>query len=248
MSMYVVTHKVVDTKLPDNYKTIVVNSQINKIKGDLYDCNGDNISEKNYAYCELTAIYYIWKNNVNNDDYIGIDHYRRFLIKDDAYLRKNDIEWIFKNYDVILPEKIHFIRNISNQYINTCGYKNDLNEVEKAIKKLHPEYLEAYKKIMRGHEMYAYNMFVFKYDIYRDYCKWLFSVLFEVENNIDAYSRKGYFRRVFGFIAERLLNVYVLYKGYNICELPVRYTGSRESLIAKVENKVKKISDKYKGM
>jgi hypothetical protein len=41
------------------------------------DDTGENISFKNSVYCELTAIYWAWKNCTEND-YIGICHYRRY--------------------------------------------------------------------------------------------------------------------------------------------------------------------------
>ena len=60
------------------------------------DNTGDNISEKNPLYCELTGIYWLWKNTTA--DYKGLMHYRRIFTLQKDYTYKN----------VILKAKIAF--------------------------------------------------------------------------------------------------------------------------------------------
>lgn len=72
-----VTHKEYQFPKDALYTPIQVNAQKNKDLGYLKDNEGDNISFKNNNYCELTAMYWAWKNL--SCDIIGINHYRRIL-------------------------------------------------------------------------------------------------------------------------------------------------------------------------
>lgn len=248
MSLYVVTHKNVSKQFPKNYFTIVVNANGNDIKGDYYDNIGDNISDKNFSYCELTAFYWIWKN-LSTDKIVGIDHYRRFFMFHNSLLTEDKALRLLESNEnrIILPKRDHFKRRMDFRYISTSGYKKDLKVLRDVIASLYPDYEETYIKFMHQYDMHSYNMFVANKKQFDNYCKWLFDILFEVERRITPSSdeRKGYYKRVFGFMAERLLNVYVIHNKMEIIELPIKYTGTYPNGKERVKTRINKFKDKY---
>jgi hypothetical protein len=248
MAIYVVSHKKIDDKFPEGYRTIIVDANVNKVTGDCYDNIGDNISSKNGSYCELTALYWLWKNS--KDDYIGIDHYRRFFMNGDNLLSAGKAAEIVKNGTVIVPKIEKFGQNIGTKYWTTSGYKSDLTVIREAISKYSPEYSHDYDVIMNQNKLHCYNMLVMNKEMYDAYCEWLFNVLTIVEAKLDAQhrgadDRNGYYRRVYGFMSERLLNVYLLHNRINIIELPVKFTGQQPNFVNRVRTKLSKLKDKY---
>lgn len=248
MGFYVVTHKKLKKIFPKGYKTIIVNSNVNKILGDMYDNVGDNISSKNGSYCELTAIYWLWKNC--NDSFIGIDHYRRFFIEKGRYLTVQSAKKLIKDHVIILPEKEKFRRNMSSLYYTSSGYKNDLKILRQVINRKYPEYIDDFDRFMQQHEMYCYNMLVMNKKDYDQYCDWLFDILFETEEILNTQNRgfnnrKDYFKRIYGFMSERLLNVYVMHNDFKVIELPVKFDGTKPNIVQRIYSKLKKIKYKY---
>lgn len=185
--------------------------------GYLGDDTGDNISAKNANYCELTGLYWAWKNL--KCDYIGLCHYRRYFAhavsgsdmekKKLAILQRTDYEKLLKQYDVILPkQRNYFIETVRSQYEHVHN-KNDLALTEQIVAELYPEYSEAFCKVMGRTKLHIFNMFIMKKEKFDEYCQWLFTILFELEKRIDISSYSQYEARVFGFLSERLLNVWL---------------------------------------
>ena len=80
-------------------------------------------------------------------------------------------------------------------------------------------------KLTSGHR---FNMMIMKKPVLDRYCEWLFGVLFELERRLDisAYSQND--ARVFGFIAERLLDVWLAGAGVkSVVEMPVLHLESQ---------------------
>lgn len=249
MGIYIVSHKKINQNFPNGYNTIIVNATKNTIIGDAYDNTGDNISSKNNSYCELTAIYWLWKNC--QDDYIGIDHYRRFFIDNEKQLlNATKAADIVRNGTIIVPKAKKFNRNVEKYYCSTSGYKNDLDVTRSVILDTFPEYCYAYDTFLKEKKIHCYNMFVMNRKMFNEYCEWLFTILFLVEQRLNMQhkgedNRNGYYKRVYGFLAERLFNVYILHNNSDVIEYPVNFVGNKPTLRLRVINKFKKFKDKY---
>lgn len=203
-----------------------------------HDNSGDNISSKNRNYCELTAHYWAWKN-LKGTDIIGLNHYRRYFdfgrcwkrfspdrgfINTTDFLSRSyqfpDMEKILKEYDIILPNTRNYPYNITTQY-SVYHIVDDWNIVREVIRELYPEYMEAFTKTMDGSNTLShYNMFITSWKNFEGYSEWLFRILFEVEKRIkiSAYPVQA---RVFGYISERLINVYCAHHRFKIAHYPV---------------------------
>ena len=190
------------------------------------DNTGDNISEKNPNYCELTALYWAWKN-LKNIDYIGLCHYRRYFdfnykgLKRKISSKTNNINWD-KNNDylksivdpdtIIISKKEIYPNSLIDRY-SIEHNRQDIYKVFEIIKKDFPNYINDFEfTLAKENHMSPYNMFIMKWEDFDEYCTFLFSVLGKLEECIDIRNYNQYQKRIYGFISERLLNVYVNHK------------------------------------
>ena len=177
------------------------------------DNTGVNISAKNPNYCELTGLYWAWKNL--NCEYLGLAHYRRHFTALRGTNDRRDVitldqaRGLFHNADALLPKKRNYwIESNYSQYAH-AHHAIDLDETRKIIEGKYPEYLEAYDKVMRKTTGHRFNMFIMKKELSDRYCSWLFDVLFELEKRLDISEYNKNDQRVFGFVSERLLDVWL---------------------------------------
>ncbi len=239
--MYVITHKEFSYKLLNSYVPIQVGKcNTHNELPYITDETGDNISNKNNNYCELTAIYWIWKN-IHDCEYVGISHYRRYFVYglqsklvDDEYISKY-LE--SKKYDIILPYEYKTESNVYNHFVNsTSGRKKDLENLRKVIEKKYPDYVDSYNYIMKSKKTSYCNMMISSKKIFDNYCEWLFDILFELEKITDLTGYTKQEQRIYGFLSEFLLNVWVKQNNLKIKHCSMYYIENNA-----LKNKMKKV-------
>ena len=241
-----------DVLVPIHAGRIITSPEQGRRLSDLIgDDTGDNISVKNQSYCELTVQYWVWKNR--RSDYAGFMHYRRHLafkkidrkaniwglseypFVNDDYLDRiglddNTIISFVSDYDIVTVEQWDVSnagsKNNYDHYKSSSKYLriSDYDTALDILKDRFPEYApdaEAYNNSRLG---YYTNIFVMKWEIFDEYCKFLFTILEELEKHIDLSKRNTQEKRVFGYVSEWLLGIFITHKksllGCRIVELP----------------------------
>lgn len=188
------------------------------------DDEGENISSKNPFYCELTAMYWAWKNL--EADYVGLAHYRRHfcLTKKSTWkfacvLTGDEAKDLCDKYDVVLPKKRrYYIESLLSHYKHTHDIEH-LELTREVIKARCPEYLITFDKVMRRSYAHMFNMFIMKKELLDQYCTWLFAILFDLEKEVDTSSLSPFDARLFGRVSELLLDVWIEQNGIQYKEI-----------------------------
>lgn len=248
--IYVVTHKQVDICENNGFVPIAVGGADLHYQNGLSDNSGENISNKNPNYCELTALYWIWKNRLD-EEYSGLCHYRRYFYRTIFHQKPMTYDMCqsyMKHYDVILPYPKAWIgQTVAGWYIYDEGRQSELDLLREVVLEKYPEYLESYDETMNSYEAFYYNMFFMPTNLLNNYCSWLFDILFEVEKriNLDGYTKKQ--ARIFGYLSERLFNVWINYnkKSVRVKFFPVFMTGVDRSIVDNCKEVAKHFLVKY---
>lgn len=232
IKILVATHKKYEMPTYYCYLPIQVGREGKKNLGYVEDNTGENISEKNPYFCELTGLYWAWKNL--NCDYIGLVHYRRYFSnrnfiyrifhkKFECILSDKEVECLLKRYDVIFPKKRrYFIETLYSHYSHT-HYVEHLNETRKIIDIYYKDYLNDFDIVMNRRSGHMFNMFIMKKELADDYCEWLFFILGKLEEKIDMSQYDSYQARLFGRIGELLINVWLEHKQLQYKEISYIY-------------------------
>lgn len=213
IKVIVATHKPYWMPSDELYVPVRVGAEGKEDLGFTPDNTGDNISFKNANYCELTGLYWAWKNL--DCEYLGLAHYRRHFTVLRGTSDRRDIltleqaRGLFQNVDALLPKKRNYwIESNYSQYAH-AHHAIDLDETRRIIEEKYPDYLEIYDSSMKKTTGHRFNMFIMKKELADAYCAWLFDILFELEKRLDISDYSANDKRVFGFVSERLLDVWL---------------------------------------
>ncbi|MGN8754267.1 DUF4422 domain-containing protein [Blautia sp. HCP3S3_C4] len=211
--IYIAAHKTFDHPNLDGYVILQVGAEGKQDLGYIRDNTGDNISYKNPNFCELTGLYWIWKNT--DDDYKGLVHYRRYFGKrnlsnsfSDVYSYRYLLD-IAKKVDIVLPYVEYFKQNAKEEILTQCCTPEIFEKLQDIICQKYPEYINAFNEFFSDNRSVLFNMMFCKKDIFDRYCEWLFDILFQLEKDVNINLLNDYQKRLYGFLSERLLNVWI---------------------------------------
>ena len=215
IKVVIATHKKYDMPSDKMYLPLQVGAEGKNDLGYEKDNTKDNISLKNPYFCELTGLYWAWKNL--KEDYIGLAHYRRHFAskkinKKDLFnsvLTKEEASKLLNNTDIIVPKKRnYYIENLYSHYEHTM-YIEPLDITGQILQERYPEYMLEFDKLKTRRSAHMFNMFIMKKDKLDEYCTWLFDILFELEKRVDNSKYDSFHARFYGRISELLLDVWV---------------------------------------
>jgi len=227
--------------------------------GVFLDNQGENISSKNKAYCELTTQYWAWKNM--EADYYGFCHYRRFFsfsqkelkesgwgtveydylnekVIQELHLNEADMRSQIEKYDFLIakgvPVRCMNAKSVYDHYQKAPElHIEDLELFSDIITEKYPYLSKTAKEYFEGKVFYPCNMFIMNRELFYEYSGILFDVLGEFEKRADMreYSREGY--RTIGHLGERMTGIYYLYlqkrNGYRLCETQIAFIRNTDA-------------------
>lgn len=168
--------------------------------GVMTDDIGDNISDKNNQFSELTALYWIWKHT--EEDIIGMVHYRRHFILPEDWVERMRAN----NVDVILPVPLYVLPNLAENFKK----RHDSMEWDCMMEYLKETDIQEFQEADEFFRTSLYspcNMFIMRRHVLDSLCTWLFPILFKVAQHCGE-KEDCYLNRYPGFLSERLMTFF----------------------------------------
>lgn len=218
------------------------------------DNTGDNISYKHRFYSDLSAIYWGWKNL--NVEYMGSCHYRRYFVSkkpkydDNKFFRyilnREELESLLSKCPVIVAKKRnYYIESIESHFKHTHE-SSDFDLLREIISEISPEYVDSFEKVAKSTSAHLFNTFIMRKDYVDSFCSFMFPILFEVEKRVDFSTRSEFESRTCGYLAEFLLDTWLIKNHVSYQEIELRVLDGENKLrkmIAMLRSKA--LGEKY---
>lgn len=236
VQIFVCTHKPFDPPKDPIYVPLHVGKKGKPDLGYMGDDTGDEISDKNCYYSELTGLYWAARN-CPDADIKGSCHYRRYLINEQgkAYTAA-EIETILKEYDIMTTKTL----SLRSAYYDGFGENHNIKDLILAgevLKEKFPAYYPVFERLVHENKTYFGNMIICRSELFDAYVNWLFEIFFQMEPQMDFTGYDDYHKRVFGFISEFLLKVYIIVNGLKVHESMVGMVGEKKETM-EVKNRL----------
>ena len=225
VTVVVATHKPYAMPADPLYLPLHVGAEGKESIGFVGDNTGDHISAKNPQFCELTGLYWAWKNV--DADYIGLAHYRRHFCGKgrgeplSRVLTEQEAQRLLAGKDGLLPKKRnYYIETLYSHYAHTM-HVEPLEVAGEIIREKYPAYAPAFEDLKHRRSAHMFNMLVLRRDHLDAYCTWLFDILFELERRVDTAAYDAFHGRFFGRVSELLLDVWLSEQHFDLVEVPV---------------------------
>ena len=231
LRIYIMTH--VPFRAPQDpiYRPLHVGRALKEDLGYQGDNTGDNISALNPYYSELTGLYWVWKN-VRDAEYVGLCHYRRYFLNgQNRLMTRADFLPLLERYDLIVSEHVESERCYRDVYAEAHNI-HDLDAVGDAIAELYPGCLPFFREALEGKKAYCGHLFVTQKTLFDEYAAWLFSVFDRASEQIDVSSYDAYHKRVYGFLSEQLIYVWIRWRGLSWHEAHIGFTQEKAETLA----------------
>lgn len=227
IQIFTMTHKPFSVPSDPMYVPLQVGRALHDDLGYIGDDTGDNISALNGYYSELTGVYWVWKN-VTDADYVGICHYRRYLLNDAGFVfTKDELQSLLQDYDILTSKRLTL--NFSYAYgFGENHSPEDLAVASDVIAALYPDFYPLYARRLQENHTYFGNMMLCSKVLFDEYCAFVFPIFRAMHSRLTLDDYDDYHKRLYGFISEFLLMVWCEYRHLRVKECKVGLIGEKK--------------------
>ncbi|MBD5132454.1 MAG: DUF4422 domain-containing protein [Clostridiales bacterium] len=205
------------------------------------DNTGENISDKNASYCELTAMYWAWKN-LQSEDYLGLAHYRRYFDVDESTIRRE----LKKGNTLISKEYVSDVSNLV-KLASFIGLEDTYILLDTLLD-LYPEMKSSVIDYFCNSNKYTvFNMLIAHREVYNEYCRFLFPLLEKVESRVkpSGYTRQ---KRNIGYMGEALLGLWMSHNKLSVTALSTTSDKKNNPYKLKIRNLIRNLTFKMNNL